>query len=222
MKLTHHSFRIFHDKKLIANIGDLEFPEKGLVVIQAGNGCGKTTYLRFLSRIISPGDGQWRVTGDVRLDGESIFTQRKKHYRGRKVGLLLQQPEMFPRMSALESVALPLIDRGAKKSLASRKARKALADVGLGEVCDDDAMSLSGGQQQRVALARMLVCEPKILALDEPTAALDEVSEKTITGLIKAYAADHLVLMVTHDRNRAELNADLIVTLSKPAFLPPF
>jgi len=115
----------------------------------------------------------------------------------------------------VENACVPLLIAGWNRKKAIEKAASILEKVGLGSRMKSYANQLSGGQQQRVAIARALVHEPKLLVCDEPTAALDAASGRTVMSLIREVAVqpDRAVIVVTHD-SRVYDFGDRIVSMN--------
>jgi putative ABC transport system ATP-binding protein len=122
-------------------------------------------------------------------------------FRGDNIGFVFQQYNLLPALTAAENAAVPLLVAGWRRGPAVRKAREALASVGLGDRANNLPSQLSGGQQQRVAIARALVHDPRLLVCDEPTAALDAKSGQNVMELFSQVAVqpDRAVIVVTHD-----------------------
>jgi putative ABC transport system ATP-binding protein len=162
------------------------------------SGCGKTTLVSLLAGLLDPTAGEVMVLGtDIgRLRGKS-----KVQFRGRNIGFVFQQYNLLPALTARENAAVPMIINGAPRRRALEKSTELLERVGLATKADALPKNLSGGQQQRVAIARALVHDPRLLLCDEPTAALDAASGRTVMDLLRAVAVgpDRAVLIVTHD-----------------------
>jgi sulfonate transport system ATP-binding protein len=160
------------------------------VALLGRSGSGKTTLLRALAGL------DRGVTGEVRS--------------GRAPAVVFQDPRLLPWRSVLANVALGL--RGGD---AERRAREALAEVGLAGREDAWPRQLSGGQRQRVALARALVREPDLLLLDEPFSSLDALTRASAQRLVSELWERHrpAVLLVTHDVEEALLLADRVLVL---------
>ena len=187
------------DTKILAlNDVSLELPYGELVLLIGQSGCGKTTLISIAAGLLDPTEGEVEVLGQclTRMSGT-----RKVNFRGKNIGFVFQQYNLLPAMTAVENACVPLLILGWPRRKALEKAAHLLEKVGLGKRKDAYATQLSGGQQQRVAIARALVHDPKLLVCDEPTAALDAASGRTVMALIKesALQADRAVVVVTHD-----------------------
>jgi putative ABC transport system ATP-binding protein len=169
-----------------------------LTLLVGPSGCGKTTLVSVIAGLLEP------TAGDVAVLGEDLTTLRGRRlveFRGRNIGFVFQQYNLLPALTAAENAAVPLLIAGWKRPKAVAKAADVLARVGLGDKFNARPNQLSGGQQQRVAIARALVHDPRLLVCDEPTAALDAESGRTVMGLIREAAVrpDRAVVVVTHD-----------------------
>ncbi len=187
-------------------------PANAVTAIMGPSGCGKSTLLRTINRMndLIPSA---RVTGDILIDGESIFADTTDVIDLRKrVGMVFQKPNPFPK-SILENVAFgPRIHRMGGHADIQQRVERALRHANLwDEVRDrlhDNAFSLSGGQQQRLCTARALSVEPEIILLDEPASALDPHSTAKLEELIRQLKQNYTVVIVTHNMQQAARVSD--------------
>lgn len=186
---------------------DLQLPDKGLVGIIGPSGSGKSTLMYCLSTLKKPTDGQILYNGKELTglrDGE------RENLRRNEFGFVFQRHFLVPYMSALDNVTVAAAN--VNKQVVE-KARKLLADFGLGEKeINKRPSKLSGGQRQRAAIARAMINNPKVLFADEPTAALDHENAFAVMEILKEYAKNNLVLVITHDRSILK-DADRIVEM---------
>jgi phosphate transport system ATP-binding protein len=177
--------------------------------VMGPSGCGKSTFIRCLNRMhdLTPG---FRMTGEVVFDGQNVFSDRVDPVLlRRKVGMVFQQPNPFPRMSVFDNVAVGLRLNGGRKSrsaieeVVEKSLRMAALWDELKDHLDRPGMSLSGGQQQRLCIARALAVEPEVLLMDEPCSALDPVSTGKIEELIEDLADRYTIVVVTHNMQQA-------------------
>jgi putative ABC transport system ATP-binding protein len=134
-------------------------------------------------------------------------------YRRFSVGMIFQNFNLIPTMTARENVSLALAFGGLRGQQRRERSRELLARVGLGDRLEHKPSELSGGEQQRVAIARALANNPKVLLADEPTGNLDSIRAHELLGLLRDMV-DHdalTILMVTHDQELANSFADRIV-----------
>lgn len=189
---------------------DFDLGEGELVAITGRSGSGKSTLLRVAAGIEQVDDGTVTVVGTALADATAAtLAATRRHH----IGVVFQQLNLLPSLTALENVALPLELDGISVKEANVAAQVALDQVELGDRGGQFPDQLSGGQRQRVAIARGIVGSRKILLADEPTGALDQRSGEQILSLLRAQAdAGAGVVMVTHDRALAGL-ADRVVEL---------
>jgi len=177
---------------------DLEVRTGELTLLMGPSGSGKTTLLSILGCILRASEGKLEVLGeDVSLLAESELPRIR---RG-AIGFVFQGFNLFPALTAAENVALALDVRGVRAGEAKKRGEELLAEVALAQKARSFPADLSGGQKQRVAIARALAGDPPILLADEPTAALDSTSGRTVIELLQRLARVHgrAVVMVTHD-----------------------
>ena len=160
------------------------------------SGSGKSTVLRCINRLVAID------AGEIVVDGVSVTDPAVKDVElRRRVGMVFQQFNLFPHMSALENVTLaPRKVRGLDDTSARDLGRTLLAKVGLAERAGHYPAQLSGGQQQRVAIARALAMEPKVMLFDAATSALDPEITGVVLAVMKQLAQEHTTMIcVTHE-----------------------
>ena len=190
---------------------DLQVESGQVVAIIGKSGSGKSTLLRSINGLESIDDGQI-VVEDAVLKAENATPAQLRALR-LKVGMVFQQFNLFPHLTAGENVALsPVVVKGTAKAEAADLARRMLAKVGLGDKYDSYPDQLSGGQQQRVAIARALAMQPKVLLCDEITSALDPELVNEVLAVVKQLASEGMTLiMVTHEMRFARDVGDQLV-----------
>ena len=184
----------------------LELPEGGLTVLVGSSGCGKTTTLRMINRMVEPSTGTVRVAGrDVR-DSDAAELRRS-------IGYVIQQSGLFPHRTVLDNVAtVPLLlgwGRQKSRSRAAELLERVGLDAGSGKRYPHQ---LSGGQQQRVGVARALAADPPVLLMDEPFGAVDPVVRTQLQDELLRLQRDlrKTVVFVTHDIDEAVRLGDRI------------
>ncbi|MDR2376601.1 MAG: ATP-binding cassette domain-containing protein [Treponema sp.] len=186
----------------------------GCLGILGASGCGKSMTLKCIAGIETPDEGHIEINGRVLFDSAAKLDLRPQ---ARRVGYLFQNYALFPRMTVLENImaALPAVTVPGR-GRAAEKRRKALDWVerfGLAGLEDRRPAALSGGQQQRAALARMLICGPEAILLDEPFSALDtNLREQMQARMLELLAGRDDVILVTHSRDEVfKLCGELLV-----------
>jgi NitT/TauT family transport system ATP-binding protein len=206
-----HLWKEFGKQVVLENVnlhvGDHEF-----VTIVGASGCGKTTFLKMLLGVESPSRGQFLI------DGETLPSEP-----GPDRGIVFQRYSLFPHLTVLDNLLLgldlhgaPLLGRlfGARRRAALAKAHPLLEAVGLASAAAKYPAQLSGGMQQRLSIAQSVICEPKILLLDEPFGALDPGITADMHTLILQLWNMHkmTIFMVTHDLKESfDLGTRLLV-----------
>lgn len=175
----------------------LEIDRGEFVAVVGPSGSGKSTLLSILGCLDQPSCGRYD------LHGEDVFVQSKSRLselRNRHIGIVFQNFNLLPRLTALENVALPLFYRREPMRNPTARARTVLEEVGLGARMRHMPAQLSGGEQQRVAIARAIVNDPDLLLADEPTGALDTSTRDAVLALLgELQRAALTVVLVTHD-----------------------
>jgi phosphate transport system ATP-binding protein len=197
-------------KPAVRNVS-LRFADRQVTALIGPSGCGKSTFLRALNRMneLIPGA---RVDGEILLDGENIYEGLDAVDVRRRVGMVFQRSNPFPK-SIFENVAYGLRVGGLrdKDELAERVERSLRSAALWDEVKDrlhESALGLSGGQQQRLCIARALAVEPEVLLMDEPASALDPIATAKIEDLIHELKARYAIVIVTHNMQQAARVSD--------------
>jgi len=206
-------FDFWYGPKQVLHDIDLSFPEKHITALIGPSGCGKTTLLRNLNRMNDLVDGI-RHTGDIRLDGTSLFDPKVEVISLRKrVGMVFQKYNPFPK-SIYENVIFSLRVAGQRnKSHLDTVVEQTLRQAALWDEVKDklheSAFGLSGGQQQRLCIARAIANRPQVLLMDEPCAALDPIATLKIEELMCQLKQEFTIVIVTHNMEQAKRVADL-------------
>jgi len=205
----------FGDHQVLKKIR-MDIVKNSVTSVMGPSGCGKSTFIRCLNRMhdMTPG---FRMSGEILLDGTNIYSEKVDPvYLRRRVGMVFQQPNPFPRMSVSENVAVGLKLNGGKLSrrdIAERVERSLVMAALWNEVKDHlgkSGVSLSGGQQQRLCIARALAVEPEVLLMDEPCSALDPMSTAKIEELIEDLSEKYTIAVVTHNMQQAARISDQV------------
>jgi putative ABC transport system ATP-binding protein len=177
--------------------------ERGeFVAIMGASGSGKSTFMNILGCLDKPSSGRYLLEG---IEVSSLSKKELAAIRNRKIGFVFQGFNLLSRTTALENVELPTLYAQITKEEGQKRAREALALVGLADRMTHFPSQLSGGQQQRVAIARALVNRPSILLADEPTGNLDSRTSVEIMEVFQKLNDDGLtVVLVTHEPDIAQ------------------
>jgi len=186
---------------------NVEVAEGEVVVIIGPSGSGKSTLIRCINLL------EQYDAGDIFVDGVRVQNGANLCKVRAEVGMVFQQFNLFPHMTALRNVALaPMRVRGLSKQAAEERAMKLLDRVGLTDQAQKYPAQLSGGQQQRVAIARTLALEPKALLFDEPTSALDPEMIGEVLDVMRNLAKTGVtMIVVTHEMGFARQVADRVI-----------
>lgn len=177
---------------------DVEVHPGEVVMLMGPSGSGKTTLLSIMGCILTASTGSVKIAGKevTRLAQKELPRIRLEH-----IGFVFQGFNLFPTLTAGENIELMLDLKRTAKAMAKKRAQELLNSVGLPEKYKSFPADLSGGQKQRVAIARALACDPAIILADEPTAALDSQTGKTVMQMMSdlAHKRNRAVVIVTHD-----------------------
>ena len=186
---------------------DLNLPDKGLIGIIGPSGSGKSTLMYCLSTLKTPTDGSILYNG---RELTSLKNSERETLRRNEFGFVFQRHFLVPYMSALDNVTVAATKTDNETI---GQAKQLLLGFGLSErEWNKRPAKLSGGQRQRTAIARAMINRPKVLFADEPTAALDHENAFSVMEILKEYAKDNLVLVITHDRSILK-DADRIIEM---------
>lgn len=193
--------KAFQDPAVIDHF-DLAVPAGEFLAILGPSGCGKSTLLRLIARLLTPDAGSITVTPDTdRFQTSFVF----------------QDAHLLPWRTVLDNAALPLELMGVAQDERHSRARTALKEVDLADVEDRYPAQLSGGMRMRVSLARALVAAPRLLLLDEPFAALDEITRFKLDRRLRELWKERgmTVVFVTHSISEAAFLANRAVVLAR-------
>jgi putative ABC transport system ATP-binding protein len=185
--------------------------ERELVALLGPSGSGKTTLLLLAAGLVCADEGS------VHFEGRDLARLTKREalaHRRTKLGFVFQNFNLTAGLTAEENVAVPLLLRGVAHGEARRRARAAVAEVGLERRREHAPARLSGGEQQRVAIARALVGEPRLILADEATGNLDTDTGDAVLELLAGLPRERgaAVILVTHDA-RATRHADRVLAM---------
>jgi molybdate transport system ATP-binding protein len=183
-----------------------EVPARGVTAIFGPSGCGKTTLIRCIAGLTRL-DGSCSVAGDVWQDG--------KHFRAvhqRPIGYVFQESNLFPHLSVRRNLMYGQPRSSARRAIGFDEVT---ALLGIDKLLERSPHHLSGGERQRVAIGRALLSQPKLLLMDEPLSALDQITKDEILPYLeRLHAALELpVLYISHDMAEVERLADQLVLM---------
>lgn len=203
------SVRFMTERRTVTALEDVSFSVQpgGFTSLLGPSGCGKSTLLRVVADLVAPSEGQTSVLGSTPEDAR----------RARAFGFVFQDAALLPWRTALQNVELPL-EVGGRRALAPGAAtpRELMALVGLAGWENSFPHELSGGMRQRVSIARALLGGPKLLLMDEPFGALDEITRDRLNGELRRIWAETgtTILFVTHSVYEAVFLAEHVLVLS--------
>ena len=207
LKVNHLSKR-FDGNGVLKDVS-LSLNEGEVIVIVGPSGCGKSTLLRCINGLERPDGGEILLDGSRIDDGADLVQVR------RQIGMVFQSYDLFPHMDVMGNLTIGPVQALKRPRLeVEAEAEKALERVGLADKAKALPRQLSGGQKQRVALVRAMLMHPRLLLLDEITAALDPEMVREVLNVVLDLARDGMtMLIVTHEMRFAEAVADRVVFL---------
>ena len=201
----------YPDGTLAVDDFSLVIPSRQTTVFVGSSGCGKTTILRMINRMVDP------TSGSIEIDGDEIGGLEPVGLR-RSIGYVMQNSGLLPHRRVVDNIATVPVLKGVSKKEARSRALDLMDTVGLDRsLADRWPSQLSGGQQQRVGVARGLAVDPNILLMDEPFGAVDPLVRADLQReLVRLQRdLDKTVVFVTHDIDEAFLLGDQVVILEK-------
>ena len=200
----------YGEDRALKNVS-LSFFNREVTALIGPSGCGKSTFLRCLNRM-NDLIADTRVEGEVHIHGVNIYAERVDPVEiRRKVGMVFQKPNPFPK-SVYENIVWGARINGIAHKNYDELVERSLRETGLWDEVKDklkkSALSLSGGQQQRLCSARAIAISPEVILMDEPTSALDPISTTRIENLLENLKKDYTIIIVTHNMQQAGRIAD--------------
>jgi phosphate transport system ATP-binding protein len=209
--ITVRGFSFWYGHKQALFAVDMSIPARKVTALIGPSGCGKSTFLRSINRLneLIPGT---RHSGTITLDGEDIYAGMDVVRLRRRVGMVFQRWNPFPK-SIYDNVAYgPRINARLSRAELDAVVEDALRRAALWDEVKDrlrqSAFTLSGGQQQRLCIARALANQPEVLLLDEPCSALDPIATQRIEELLYELKRDLTIVIVTHNLQQAARVSD--------------
>jgi phosphate transport system ATP-binding protein len=212
IKISTKNLNLFYGKNQALKDINIEIESNKITALIGPSGCGKSTYLRTLNRMNDLIYGV-KITGEVLVDDEDIYDKQTDVVAlRRKVGMVFQKSNAFPK-SIYENVAYGAKINGIRKKewlddIVKTSLEKAAIWDEVKDRLNDNAIGLSGGQQQRVCIARALAVNPSVILMDEPASALDPISTAKIEELIFTLKKSITIVIVTHNMQQAARVSD--------------
>ena len=195
LKLDNVSYSYEKSRSVVLKEINYEFEKGKVYAIVGKSGAGKTTLLSLLSGLTVP------VNGTIAFDEHDISKMDRYNYRSQDVGVIFQNFNLLPHLTAIENVVLSMDISGKKIGSKKERAMELLEKVEIDELtANRRILKLSGGEQQRVAIARALAYDPQIILADEPTGNLDVETQNEVIGILSSLAKEEnrCIIIVTH------------------------
>ncbi len=208
-----HVTKRFPDGTTAVDDFSLVIPARRTTVLVGSSGCGKTTLLRMINRMVEPSSGRIEIDGEDVAQGSPVALRRR-------IGYVMQNGGLLPHLTVADNVATVPRLNGQTRRAARARAMELLDVVGLDRgLADRYPAQLSGGQQQRVGVARALAAEPNILLMDEPFGAVDPIVRAELQREVRRLQREleKTVVFVTHDIDEAFLLGDQVAILARGA-----
>jgi len=197
-----------HNDVVALNDVSIDFPETGFVFLLGKSGSGKSTLLNVIGGLDVFDKGEIVIKGK----SSKAFTQSDfDSYRNTFIGFIFQEYNILENFTVAKNLALAIELQGKKAK--KEEVNRLLEQVEMLQYANRKPNQLSGGQKQRVAIARALIKNPEIIMADEPTGALDSNTGKQVMDTLKELSKTKLVIVVSHDRDFAEIYGDRIIEL---------
>lgn len=203
-------YKSYKEKKILENI-NLVIEDNSIVVLIGESGCGKTTTLKMINRLIEP------TKGKIMINGKDIKKTNPIKLR-RSIGYVIQQTGLFPHLTIRQNIELISKLEKKEKKMIQEKTMELMKMVGLSEeLLDSYPSELSGGQQQRVGIARAFATDPDIILMDEPFSALDPITRSSLQDEVIRLQdkLKKIIIFVTHDMDEAIKLADKIAIMEQ-------
>lgn len=188
-------------KNIVKALVDIDFEIKArdFIVLFGPSGCGKSTLLNTILGLEQPTRGSVIIRDTKIYD---LSDDERAKFRVKKIGMVYQMSSWIKSLNVVENVAFPLIVEGLREKEAVEHARRALEEVGIGDLANQVPTQLSGGEQQKAGIARALASNPHIIIADEPTGNLDSTSSDEIMSLFYSLNTEKkkTILLVTHNQ----------------------
>lgn len=203
--------KVYGDKLILKNI-NLKIDKGEFVTIIGSSGCGKTTFLKLINGLVKPDFGQ------VYVNNYDISKIDKIALR-RGIGYVIQEIGLFPHMNVRKNISyIPNLIKKDSKEKVENKVKELIKVVGLKEdMLDRYPNELSGGQKQRVGIARALASDAKILLMDEPFGAIDEITRRLLQDeILRIYKEYNMtIVFITHDIKEALKLGTRVIVMDK-------
>lgn len=173
-----------------------EITQGSVVGVAGPSGSGKSTLLHLLAGLDTPTAGEIQIYGTAI---QALSSRERTAFRRSHIGMVFQRFHLLPALTAVENVAVPLVQAGVSRTDRRSRATELLDAVGLTDRHHHRPGSLSGGEQQRVAIARALAADPAVVIADEPTGELDRDTGEQVLDVLTDIAADRAVVIASHD-----------------------
>ena len=203
---AHGLTKSFGDVRAVHDV-DLDIDDGETVTLLGPSGCGKTTILRMLAGLEHPTDGTITLNGATPAEARA----------GKRIGFVPQQPALLPWRTVASNARLLLdLNRSASPSSPTVSVEELLDEVGLSDFRDAHPHQLSGGMQQRVGLVRAFALDAPVLLMDEPFAALDEITRAEMRHLLGSLRErlGTTVVFVTHSIQEAAFLSDRVAVMT--------
>lgn len=201
---VHDLKKVFHysDVYTVALGGiNMEIDEGEFVAIMGPSGCGKTTLLNILGLLDNPSEGNYLLDG---VEVSRLKESQRTALRKGQIGFIFQSFNLIDELNVEQNVELPLKYMGMKAEERKKRVTETLRRLGIAHRAKHYPNELSGGQQQRAAIARAVICNPRLILADEPTGNLDTRNGKEVMDLLAELNDDGTtIVMVTHSQRDA-------------------